>query len=171
MLQKLYKLFSYKTSSILIEDTFDSNNASDTTSISQITPHMFNTKSITDSTENLKQLSIKWEDTKAFVPPIQTGIVIKVYDGDTITIATKLPYPESPLYRFSVRLSGIDCPEIKGKNPDEIQCAHLSKNILTDILLHKVITLKNTSLEKHSISNPFKTFCLILNKCGACNIV
>ena len=55
-----------------------------------------------------------WKDTIPFIPPISGGVVIKVYDGDTITIASKLPYKKSPLYRFSVRLNGIDSPEIKG---------------------------------------------------------
>lgn len=146
MLQKLYNRFSCTTSSsVLIQEPIDSS----ATSISQINPHMFDTKSITDSTEDLKRLNIKWEDTKTFVPPVQTGLVIKVYDGDTITIATKLPYPDSPLYRFSVRLYGIDCPEIKGKTPEEIQCANLARNILVNLLLHKVVTLKNISLEKY----------------------
>ena len=72
--------------------------------------------------------SIEWKDCKAFVPPINSGYVVKVYDGDTITIASKLPYPESPLYRFAVRLNGIDTPEIKGKNEDEKKAAQdLSK--------------------------------------------
>ena len=46
---------------------------------------------------------IKWEDTVEFTFPITGGRVIKVYDGDTITIASKLPYEESPMYRLSVR--------------------------------------------------------------------
>jgi len=58
---------------------------------------------------------IKLEDTVEFTFPIKGGRVIKCYDADTITIASKLPYKESPLYRLSVRLSGIDAPEIKGK--------------------------------------------------------
>ena len=62
---------------------------------------------------------IKWEDTTPFSFPIQGGRVIKVYDGDTITIASKLPYENSPLFRLSVRLNGIDTPEIKGKTEDE----------------------------------------------------
>jgi hypothetical protein len=52
----------------------------------------------------LKWDELKWEDTIEFTFPIQEGYVIKVYDGDTITIAAKLPYIESPLYRFPVRL-------------------------------------------------------------------
>jgi endonuclease YncB( thermonuclease family) len=137
MFQKLYNILFSCTSSVLIED------------ISHIQLQMFDTKSITDSTEDIKKLSIQWEDTKPFVPPVQSGIVIKVYDGDTITIASNLSYPGSQLYRFSVRMRGIDCPEIKGKNQDEIHCAILAKNILSELLLYKYVTLKNTSLEKY----------------------
>lgn len=56
--------------------------------------------------------TINYVDTIPFVPPITSGKVIKVYDGDTITIASKLPYDHSPIYRFSVRLLGIDSPEM-----------------------------------------------------------
>ena len=45
---------------------------------------------------------IKWEDTVEFTFPITGGKVIKVYDADTITIATRLPFKDSPLYRLSV---------------------------------------------------------------------
>lgn len=62
---------------------------------------------------------VEWKDAIAFVPPVKEGRVIKVYDGDTITIAASLPIPDTPLYRFSVRLRGIDAPEMKGKNEDE----------------------------------------------------
>ena len=49
-----------------------------------------------------------FKNAKPFVPPISEGMVVKVYDGDTITIVSQLPYPSSPYYRFSVRLNGID---------------------------------------------------------------
>jgi hypothetical protein len=45
---------------------------------------------------------IKWDDTVAFTFPITGGRVIKVYDADTITIASKLPYDASPMSRLSV---------------------------------------------------------------------
>ena len=51
--------------------------------------------------------TIEWKDTQAFIPPICEGQVIKVYDGDTITIAAKLPYNDSLLYRFSIRLNAL----------------------------------------------------------------
>jgi len=92
---------------------------------------------------------IEWKDCDPFVPPIDRGVVIKVYDGDTITIASKLPYPDSPLYRFSVRLNGLDCPEIKSKNEYEKECAHLAKKEVTDLCLNKIVFLKNVQTEKY----------------------
>ena len=96
-----------------------------------------------DSTE------IKWEDTVDFTFPIQGGRVIKVYDGDTITIASKLPFVESPLYRLSVRLNGIDTPEIKGKTEDEKTAAKQARDALSNLILNKYVTLQNIQTEKY----------------------
>lgn len=93
--------------------------------------------------------TIEWKDTQAFIPPICEGQVIKVYDGDTITIAAKLPYNDSLLYRFSIRLNGIDSPEIKGHSEDEKAAAQVSKLALENLILHKYIVLKNKSTEKY----------------------
>ena len=92
---------------------------------------------------------IKWEDTTAFTMPISGGQVIKVYDGDSITIAAHLPIEKSPLFRFSVRLNGIDTPEIKGKNEDEKTAAKQARDALSDLILHKEIILKNVGTEKY----------------------
>ena len=85
----------------------------------------------------------------AFVPPISSGTVIKVYDGDTITITSKLPYDSSPLYKFSVRLNGIDCPEIKGKCETEKEVAKVARDTLSSKIMGKVIQLKNVQTEKY----------------------
>ena len=92
---------------------------------------------------------IKWENTVPFTFPIYGGQVIKVYDGDTITIASKLPYDASPLYRFSVRLNGLDAPEIKGKTEEEKSAAITVRNTLSNLILHKTVTLKNIENEKY----------------------
>jgi len=84
-----------------------------------------------------------------FIPPITEGEVISVYDGDTITIVSKLPYEASPLYRFSVRLAGIDCAEIKGKTEKERELAQEAKNALQKLILNKVVSLKNLKNEKY----------------------
>lgn len=90
-----------------------------------------------------------WNDTIPFVAPISSGQVIKVYDGDTITIASRLPIPDSPLYRFTVRLNGIDAPEIKGHSADEKEAAMDVKQALSLLILHKTVTLKNIGNEKY----------------------
>lgn len=92
---------------------------------------------------------ISWDDTVPFVPPFQMGIVIKVYDGDTLTIASKLPIPNSPLYRISVRLNGIDCPEMKSKNKDEHEHALLAKQLVESMVLNRVVCLENVKTEKY----------------------
>lgn len=90
-----------------------------------------------------------WDNTAPFVPPVTRGKVIKVYDGDTITIASKLPYKSSEIYRFSVRLRGIDSPEIKSKSPVEKELAMNSKMSLSNVILGQMVDLKNVSTEKY----------------------
>jgi micrococcal nuclease len=93
--------------------------------------------------------NILYKDTIPFIPPITSGKVIKVYDGDTITIASKLPYENSLIYRFSVRIKGIDCPEIRTHNLDEKEIALIAKNFVQDKCLNKIVELKNLSTEKY----------------------
>ena len=97
----------------------------------------------------MKLEDIVYKDTIPFKPDITSGKVIKVYDGDTITIATQLPYNNSPFFRFSVRLRGIDCPEIRSKNTSEKECAVIARNLLIDNIYHKIVTLKNVDYDKY----------------------
>jgi endonuclease YncB( thermonuclease family) len=92
---------------------------------------------------------IKIEDTVEFTFPIKSGRVIKCYDADTITIASKLPYDASPLYRLSVRLNGIDAPEIKGKSAEEKEVAKEARDFLSKLVLNKMIRLENVESEKY----------------------
>jgi endonuclease YncB( thermonuclease family) len=94
---------------------------------------------------------IKWEDTVEFTFPITGGRVIKVYDADTITIASKLPYDHSPMYRLSVRLNGIDTPEIKGKgvSDEEKEAAKVARDYVSKLVLNKFVRLENIQSEKY----------------------
>jgi endonuclease YncB( thermonuclease family) len=94
-------------------------------------------------------LNIRYKDTIPFIPPITSGKVIKVYDGDTLTIASMLPYEKSPMYRFSVRISGIDCPEIRTKNENERKCALMAKEMIIEKAMNKMVVLENKSTEKY----------------------
>jgi endonuclease YncB( thermonuclease family) len=91
---------------------------------------------------------VEYKDTVVFRPHITHGKVIKVYDGDTITIATRLPH-DNTLYRFSVRLRGIDSPEIHGKTENEKLLAIKSRDALSHLIYHKVVVLKNVEYEKY----------------------
>ena len=102
-----------------------------------------------ENAEKQEVTIIHWNETIPFTPPITQGQVIKVYDGDTITIAAKLPYDASPLYRFSVRLLGIDTPEIKGKTAEEKEAAHAAQKALEYLILHKIVYLKDNAQEKY----------------------
>ncbi len=93
--------------------------------------------------------NVKYEDTISFVFPIKYGKVIKVYDGDTFTIAAKLPNTTGPIYRFSVRLNGIDTPEIKGKTTAERELAKNARDALQEMIYGKVIELRNVMNEKY----------------------
>lgn len=99
--------------------------------------------------ETFLQEDIVYNDTIPYIPPITCGKVIKVYDGDTITIATKLPYDGSPIYRFSVRINGIDCPEMKTQDRNERTCANIAKQKVCNMIFNKVVHLKNVKLEKY----------------------
>ena len=72
-----------------------------------------------------------------FVLPVSEGYVIKVCDGDSITIAFRLSSSDGVIYRHAVRVRGIDCPEMhprKKASPEktaEIECANLAKQRVT----------------------------------------
>lgn len=95
------------------------------------------------------ETDIKIEDTVEFTFPIKGGTVIKCYDADTITIASKLPYEGSPLYRLSVRLNGIDAPEIKGKCAEEKEVAKEARDFVSNLVLNKYVRLENIESEKY----------------------
>jgi endonuclease YncB( thermonuclease family) len=93
--------------------------------------------------------TIEYKDTTVFTFPIKYGKVIKIYDGDTITIAAKFPNTDGPIYRFSVRLDGIDTPEIKGKSAAERDLAKNTRDALHELIYGKVVELRNVANEKY----------------------
>jgi len=91
-----------------------------------------------------------YQDTVVFMPPITQGKVVKVYDGDTITIASKLNNSSDPtIYRFSIRLAGIDTPELKGSNPQEKKMALDVRNVLSELIMNKAVMIRNLHTEKY----------------------
>ena len=94
--------------------------------------------------------NVSWKECKPYIPDVICGKVIKVYDGDTITIASRLHNSsDETIYRFSVRLLGIDCAEMKSKNEIEKLHAIQARDALSSIVLGKLVILKNVTIEKY----------------------
>ena len=81
-----------------------------------------------------------------FLPKIEKGLCIDVYDGDTITVAAKL---DNTLFKFSVRVLGVDTPEMKGKSEAEKKAAHRARDFVKSLVLNKVVFLRNHVREKY----------------------
>jgi len=104
--------------------------------------------SISESQNLPKDIDVR--DLPEFIPPIDSGRVVKVYDGDTITVASKIPnLKNSKIYKFSVRLNGIDCPEIKGSSDEEKKIARKARDALSNKILNHYVFLKNIRTEKY----------------------
>lgn len=145
----MFSLSSFKFSNIFKKKE---NTIQETKCIS----HETNNNTTNENIQNIQNFmedgnDIKWEDTVEFTFPIVGGRVIKVYDADTITIASRLPYNNSPLYRLSVRLNGIDTPEIKGKDisQEEKESAKNARDFLSNLILNKYVMLQNIESEKY----------------------
>ena len=87
-----------------------------------------------------------YANSEPFVPDLKGGKVVKVYDGDTITVAS---FIYGKRYRFSVRLNGIDSPELKGGSAEQKHQATISREALSDLIMNKIVTLKNVTTEKY----------------------
>ena len=82
-----------------------------------------------------------------YVPSFNEGKVIKCYDGDTVTIATII---DNQIVRFSVRMLGYDCAEIRSKNEQEKKVAKWAKEYITELIMNKMVKVtKNEGYDKY----------------------
>lgn len=72
--------------------------------------------------------------------------VVDVYDGDTVTVAFRL---ESTSYKLKVRLFGIDAPEIRTQDAVEKRDALISRDVLRNKVLNKLVWLECKGKEKY----------------------
>ncbi len=115
-------------------------------------------------------LEINIKKLKPFIPDVKEGRVVKVYDGDTITLAispnnticTDDDYEYNNVYKFSVRILGIDTPEIKPKKPKktddmdlwdsyqaEKEAAQIARDKLALLIFSNIVQLENVSYDKY----------------------
>ena len=77
--------------------------------------------------------------------------VIKIYDGDTITVAMEI---HKKIYKYSLRMLGYDSPEMKPpKNQpnrdDEIKAAKEAKQVLMDKIGNKIVRIELEDFDKY----------------------
>ena len=106
---------------------------------------------VTSISTNVIPDSIDVKNIPKYIPQITEGRVINVYDGDTIHIVGFV-INNPQLFKFSVRLAGIDCPEMKsGKSLDttEKSVAILAQQYISNIVDGNNVLLQNVSLDKY----------------------
>jgi len=79
---------------------------------------------------------LTYEETPEITYDFNKAKVLKVYDGDTFTIGA---YHLGKPIKFSVRLYGVDCPELKGPTAEEGKKA---KKFVEDLILDKIIKIE-----------------------------
>jgi endonuclease YncB( thermonuclease family) len=101
----------------------------------------------------LHNLSCDIKTVRPYLPDIHYGKVIKVYDGDTITIVCPLYngdlLPSKDVYKFNVRILGIDTAELKTKCAIEHTKGIIARDALSSKILHKIVKLENVSYDKY----------------------
>ncbi len=73
--------------------------------------------------------------------------VVKVYDGDTFWIAA---WFDSDIYRFKVRLYGVNCPELNSRDLQEKEIAQQAKQFVIDKILNQIVHI---DVLNHTIVN------------------
>lgn len=98
-----------------------------------------------EAEEMLRACSYK--NTVKYKPDIRYAKVVKVYDGDTIDVAT----PLSALFicRFNVRLQGIDTPEMTSKNAFEKKAAVIVRDMLRSRIMNKMVEIVSIEKDKY----------------------
>ena len=73
---------------------------------------------------------------------------VRVYDGDTITVIFK-PKGLSSLFKYNLRLNGIDAPEIKSIDDIEKELARRARDFVRDRILGKLIKIVCGKYDKY----------------------
>jgi endonuclease YncB( thermonuclease family) len=92
---------------------------------------------------------ITLDNSKPFIPKLGHGKVVKVYDGDTITVASRYPDVDKDIYRYPVRLRGIDAPELRSEFSRETELAEVSRDALYELIFGKIVRLDKIKIEKY----------------------
>ncbi len=91
-----------------------------------------------------------YKDTPLFYPSLTYGKVLKVYDGDTVTVAARV---HGGLYKWSIRIRGIDTPEMNSSDGVEKHKAQLAQQALQQRLMPfsvgKIVYFEDVKYDKY----------------------
>jgi len=94
--------------------------------------------------------NLNFKDLSNFYPDIKKGRVIKVYDGDSITVAARIPILKNDtIYKFSIRLNRIDTPELRTSNIVEKEYAIKIRDILSEKIMNKMVNIEVLKTDKY----------------------
>jgi len=93
---------------------------------------------------------IDLKQVEFFLPDVNKGRVMKIYDGDTITIVCKPKNTVGKFYKYNVRLSGIDCPEISAKCEEEKKVAKIARDKVGLLLFKNMVEIENVKPDKYA---------------------
>ena len=71
---------------------------------------------------------------------------VSVYDGDTISVVFQ---PYDIYCKFSIRLTGIDTPEVRTKNSKEKKQGLIVRDFLRKLILNKLVIIKCGKFDKY----------------------
>jgi endonuclease YncB( thermonuclease family) len=91
-------------------------------------------------------------------------MVLAVYDGDTMTVA--LPISGSEVFKLSVRMEGIDTPEMKSKLPDNRAKAIQARNRLIQLCGIPGVALETPLVKKEIVALCEKYQPIVALECG-----
>ncbi len=77
------------------------------------------------------------------------GKCVYVYDGDTVHVVFRIPNLNDQAYKWVIRLTGIDTPEMKSKNPVEKAAAVRARDFLRGEILHKIVVVECGEFDKY----------------------
>ena len=96
----------------------------------------------------LKDITLK--QTVNFKANISGGKVVDVYDGDTITVASKIDdWDTSPIYRWKIRQFGIDTPEIRTKDLKEKEEGIKARDFMRETIMDKYVRIEIEGNDKY----------------------
>ena len=91
---------------------------------------------------------LNWDDAElfGFEGEVKRAKVVSVYDGDSV----KVTFPvKGKMYKWNCRISGIDTPELRTKDPEEKIRAFVIRDALRVKILNKVVVITCGKFDKY----------------------